>query len=195
MHCCQDAGSCPDSAGSITSTTRRSALRQTARLTWAAAAALWLVKHRQELKRRGYAGTWKQVEAVRQALYQSADKSSFAEWKKYYGNGILRAMDALDTPVPDIDDSLKAPSAESSWGGVLEALGLFLKRRRAAMPVGASLEQSIALEVEGLLMNHPDREDILTDASALEESQILEHLASRVAGMPEASEQLRRLFG
>ena len=65
----------------------------------AAAAALWLQKYRGTT----YTHQWQKVEAVRHALFSSAEKRN----KKYFGNGILRARAALDiapifdtTPMP-----------------------------------------------------------------------------------------------
>lgn len=101
----------------------------------ASAAALWITKHHAALKEKGYHGTWRQVEAVREALYTAAHKGNFPEWKKYYGNGIIRVMDALKIGVPaNIPESRKAPECESSWGGLGEALDLFLNRRRSTTP-------------------------------------------------------------
>ena len=60
----------------------------------ASGAALWIAMHREELDRKGYTGTWKQVEAVRNALFKSADKS-YPQYESYYGRGALKAFDAL----------------------------------------------------------------------------------------------------
>src|SRR5262249_11218290 len=71
----------PDGAGTSSATPQA-----------AAAAALWLQKHAPaplEL--------WQRVEAVRHALFQSADRSP-AAGEKYFGNGLLRAKHALDVP-------------------------------------------------------------------------------------------------
>jgi subtilisin family serine protease len=70
----------------------------------AAAASLYIAYHREELTKRGYykpGQQWKKVEAVRYALFESAKKEGFPEWKKYYGNGILRAQKALQVDIPD----------------------------------------------------------------------------------------------
>jgi hypothetical protein len=56
----------------------------------AAAAALWLAKHNPKYDHR-----WKRVEAVRHALFSSADKH-FHDSEKFYGNGTVRAKAALD---------------------------------------------------------------------------------------------------
>ena len=138
----------------------------------AAAAAMWITLHKAELKKRGYAGTWKQVEAVRQALFQTADKS-FAETKKYYGNGILRAKQALEYGVPDISDDMKAEKADSSLFGLNEALRLFLDRRRATETPGPALLQSLELELRYLLLD--DEKATGTDEVDLSDSgQVLE---------------------
>lgn len=122
----------------------------------AAAAAIWIACHREELRRRGYAGNWKQVEAVRRALFATADKS-FPESQKYYGNGILKAMNAIEYGVPDISDDMIAPKADSSLFGLQEALKLFFHRRRsAAATPGPALQQSLELELQHLLIDHPE---------------------------------------
>ncbi|HRI59920.1 MAG TPA: S8/S53 family peptidase, partial [Saprospiraceae bacterium] len=118
----------------------------------AAAAAMWITLHKAELKKRGYAGTWKQVEAVRRALFQTADQS-FVESKKYYGNGILRAKQALEYGVPDISDDMKAEKADSTLFGLNEALRLFLDRHRATETPGPALQQSLELELQHLLLD------------------------------------------
>ena len=126
----------------------------------AAAAALWIACHRKELEDRGYyteGNQWKKVEAVRQALYFTAAKDAvFPEWKKYYGNGILRALDALDVDV--VDESLleKAPEAESSFFGISELVGSFFKNRhlfRSQIPKPSP--EALSIELMQLLQTDP----------------------------------------
>ncbi len=57
----------------------------------AAAAALWLQKYKPQLQ---YNNPWQVVEAVRQALFSRAEKSS-AQCHKFFGQGILQAAAAL----------------------------------------------------------------------------------------------------
>jgi len=57
----------------------------------AAAAALWLQKYKTTLQ---YHNPWQVVEAVRQALFSRADKSS-AQCHTFFGQGILQAAAAL----------------------------------------------------------------------------------------------------
>lgn len=90
----------------------------------AAAAALWIVKHRAELEQKGYRGTWKQVEAVRYALFKSAEKfnehtGSIAnaeerqgKYYSYMGQGALRAFKALEVAVPTEDQLQISPAAK-----------------------------------------------------------------------------------
>jgi subtilisin family serine protease len=59
----------------------------------AAAAALWIERHKKVLPRN-----WRRVEAVRKALFDSAKKVD----PQHFGNGILQAADALAVQ-PDLD--------------------------------------------------------------------------------------------
>ncbi|HEY0740326.1 MAG TPA: S8 family serine peptidase [Chryseosolibacter sp.] len=98
----------------------------------AAAAALWIAHHRDQLIERGYytkGNQWKKVEAVRYALYKSAAKDEvFGEYKKYYGNGILRAASALQV-IPNDSELVKSSPAETSFGGLLDTVSSFFKNR------------------------------------------------------------------
>lgn len=60
----------------------------------AAAAALWLQQHGANIPR-----DWRRVESVRKALFDAAEKGQ-PNSQKFYGNGILRANDALQSPPP-----------------------------------------------------------------------------------------------
>ena len=121
----------------------------------AAAAALWIMEHRAELDDKGYSGTWKQVEAVRHALFTSADTQRFEHSKKYYGNGILQANKALDVPCVDIADDQKSPECESSWGGISELANLLFRRRREVATPNSSRETALALELQYVLFSDP----------------------------------------
>jgi hypothetical protein len=113
------------------------------------------MEHRAELDAKGYSGTWKQVEAVRHALFTSADKQRFEHSKKYYGNGILQANKALDVPCPDIADDQKSPECESSWAGIAELANLLFRRRREVVPPNQSRETALALELQHVLFSDP----------------------------------------
>jgi hypothetical protein len=126
----------------------------------AAAAALWIAYHRKELEEKGYyteGNKWKKVEAVRLALFTAAAKENvFADWKKYYGNGILRAYDALQIPVAESNHLVKAEKAESSLFGVIEMVGSFFKGRKLfrSKDVKPSSE-ALATELLDLLQTDP----------------------------------------
>lgn len=63
----------------------------------AATAALYLQRYAGELfDRQRYPEPWMRVEAVRRALFLSADKSADGGSNEKLGNGILRALDALE---------------------------------------------------------------------------------------------------
>lgn len=165
----------------------------------AAAAVLWLLKHKKELRRLGYAGTWKQAEAVRQALFQSAFKGAFEdprESEKYYGNGILRAMDALSLGVPQIDGSMKAPSSGSSWNGALELLKLIFSSKKAASSVSTALRESLPVELEGLLLDDDEGQELLEGLAAggVSEEDGLEKAVAILQRLEKASPALKGLL-
>lgn len=94
----------------------------------AAAAALWIVYHRDEiealLKGKG-SEKWKKIEMVKKALFSKADKS-VPEYGKYLGHGILKAADAL-TFRPSTDNLSKANEAKVSLWGITDLLGLLIR--------------------------------------------------------------------
>lgn len=159
----------------------------------AAAAALWIMKNKEELKKKGYYGTWKQVEAVRYALFQSADKNTFVDSPRYYGNGILKAMDALNIPVPELSQLKMADKSESTWTGIIEALGLFLNRKGALL--GAVQKKLFSLELESLLLDYPEVLDNDTQTRSLDwEENTINQLIELVRNSEDGSEQLRELI-
>lgn len=126
----------------------------------AAAAALYIAFHREEMEQKGYykeGRKWLKVEAVRHALYTAAAKDNlFPEWQKYYGNGILKAWDALQVPVADESTLTEAPSAESTLFGVVETIGSFFKRRKLFRSAEPKPEpEALAMELLHLLQTDP----------------------------------------
>jgi hypothetical protein len=83
----------------------------------AAAAALWLAEHWDVV--RGYPEPWMRVEAVRHALFGSAQKQTAkmnaAATREKIGQGVLRASAALAISPPAEADLKKLPPAQSSW--------------------------------------------------------------------------------
>jgi len=133
----------------------------------AAAAALYIAYHRAELEARGYykpEHRWKKVEAVRCALFKSAEREKvFPEWKKYYGNGILRAHEALQIGIPDDVLLSLSPEAKSSPGGALEVLSSLFKNR----PVFRSIAPPQTLHLAEELLNVMERDPELFDLLSL----------------------------
>ena len=68
----------------------------------AAAAALWLQKHRTELVRAGCWSDWRKAEAVYHALLKSADRGTAMKPDKYLGAGMLKADRALQVGLKEI---------------------------------------------------------------------------------------------
>jgi hypothetical protein len=127
----------------------------------AATAALYIAYHRDEMEAKGYyeeGKQWMKVEAVRHALYTSAAKEDvFDEYKTYYGNGIIRANDALNIPVAEPAMLEKAKDARSSFAGIVELAGsLFLNRKlfRDANTQRPS-EEALGMELLHLLQTDP----------------------------------------
>jgi hypothetical protein len=126
----------------------------------AATAAVYIAHKRKELEEKGYyteGNKWKKVEAVRHALFTSAAKDEvFGEWKKYYGNGIIRALNALDVAVADESQLQKAPDAESTWFGALELIGsFFLRRKLFRSDMIKPDKEALATELIHLLQTDP----------------------------------------
>ena len=115
----------------------------------AAAAALWLHHHKAALV--GCLG-WQRVEAVRQALYQSA-KNVHPE---VFGNGILRARQALDVkPTRAYINKLKqTPPDELKKGWLGGIIGMW--NGRNIKNRNNRLEEMVAMEIEQLIMSDPN---------------------------------------
>ncbi|WP_439585685.1 DUF7379 domain-containing protein [Dyadobacter bucti] len=107
----------------------------------AAAAALYIHKHRAELERLAGNEKWKIVEMVQTALFDSASRSN--AFLKYYGNGVLRAKDALEIPPQNLITKVKrAKPAEGGGGFFKRFLGVFVSRN-AFGPLSDGVETKI----------------------------------------------------
>jgi hypothetical protein len=107
----------------------------------AATAALWLVYNEDKLA--GYEG-WQKVEAARKAIFDSASKSLPA-YQQYYGNGIIRAFDALnafDTATRK-GELVKSPEAHVSFLGIKEFIQQW-QRSRSAVPTAPAPQDGVA---------------------------------------------------
>ncbi len=161
----------------------------------AAAAALWIMKNKAKLKELGYHGNWKQVEAVRKVLFDSADKEAFADYQKYYGNGILKAKKALQMDVPEITEAMKSPEAVSSWTGVFEALDLFFSRSRSMEAPSPTQQEFLEIELEGLLLEYPEINDAFDQAEGDpdRQEQVFEQIR-KIVGEKQCSKALKEKF-
>ena len=86
----------------------------------AAAAALWIDKHRSEYD--AYREDWMRIEAVRKALFESAAKGA-AAFAPELGTGMLRAADALAHPAAPASQLTQAPPDAASFAFLKLLLG------------------------------------------------------------------------
>lgn len=115
----------------------------------AAAAALYIQKYRSRIETIANGENWKKAEIVRQALFRSADKST--QYNYVYGNGLLRATDALSSdfePEKMATFIEEAKRAEVS-GGVFRRLFRIFSNR--AFNSNEHLEDMLSLELFQLL--------------------------------------------
>jgi Subtilase family len=132
----------------------------------AGAAALWLAEHWDTVKR--YSQPWMRVEAVRQALFQTALKVTArmgaAETREKIGQGVLRAETALAFKPPAEANLAKLPPAQATWswldlllgsGGVSFAVegGAMSQRRR----------RMLALELTQMAQRHRKIDEAIDD--------------------------------
>jgi subtilisin family serine protease len=122
----------------------------------AAAAALWLAANAPQ----GEAPSWRHVEAVRKALFSSADKDN--EGEQYFGQGLLKAHKALDVP---FDGGLEMTPPDSVSFRWLRLLGVL--ETVPEEPVGRELMYEVeALQVylqSGNLLQIADGKDPMTE--------------------------------
>ncbi|MBK9962726.1 MAG: caspase family protein [Saprospiraceae bacterium] len=168
----------------------------------AAAAAVWIAYHREALEQKGYyepGNQWKKIEAVRHALFSSAAKDvAFADWKKYYGNGIVKAYDALQVGVKEIVEHDKAPVAESSFFGITELVGSFFKNRSLFRSGDVKpAPEALAVELMQLLQTDPQFYELfstldLSSPAAVEAVVNKVEFKNKVMQSPYASNYLKQ---
>jgi hypothetical protein len=114
----------------------------------AAAAALWFERYKNELPRN-----WRRVEAVRKALFATAQKGDLDE----LGNGVLRAAAALDVR-PDLTlQQTRSDSDAFAFLRVITGLGI------AEVP---PRERMINLELAQRWLLNPELQEIVPDPEA-----------------------------
>lgn len=149
----------------------------------AAAAALWLQMH---LPASGFSGPQK-VEAVRHALFTSADRS-VADVAEYFGRGLLQARAALDVPFRTDLPTTLADDVSFPW---LRLLGT-LESTSGSPPEG----RSRMFEVEALQIyeQSPDLQRLAGGADHQNDpldAVSLKKLVDGLAASPFASKSLR----
>ncbi len=112
----------------------------------AAAAALWLAEHWDELA--NYPQAWMRVEAVRYALFLSATKTtarmSAEKTRKTIGQGVMNALKALQVQPPAANQLQRLPKAEPSWSW----LNVLFNAGGVSLAAGASDQQKRMLALE-----------------------------------------------
>lgn len=169
----------------------------------AAAAALWIIKNRKELIERGYHGNWKQVEAVKYALFGGAKKNNIVGWEKYYGKGILKAMNTLKIPVPDESELKKAPKARVSFE-LAEFIKLIILRKSSGLKkeqYDSAKAQMIFQEIVQVTEQDPKLVELYQDIDFIElavnnelTEEMFKEVCKQVALSPYSSEYLKSLI-
>lgn len=128
----------------------------------AATAALWLAYNRDKIESAGIERSWKKVEAARSAIFSSGNKA-YPAYRKYYGNGIIRAFDALNAfNFENIKDLKQSPKAKVGLTGFIDfASGWF--RSKAGQPAVDTtdvsdhdgLQEMVSLELLQLIHRDP----------------------------------------
>jgi hypothetical protein len=158
----------------------------------AGAAALYLRKHKSAMAQMGFQ-PWETAEATRQALFQSA-RADLPDTNKYFGSGVLRAMNALQvSPVkptqPAPEDSVFLPAFQVIFGNF--PFGLAAGRDQA------NVRKMLWLETVQLLHRDPNVEAAVADPDDPHRElnqQERENLAQAILESPYASLTLKRVF-
>ncbi|MCS7466838.1 S8 family serine peptidase [Stieleria sp. ICT_E10.1] len=159
----------------------------------AAAAALYLQVHADELfDSQKYPEPWMRVEAVRRALFLSADKSADGGSRDKLGNGILRALKALEIAPANRAALRKTPTDSAGF----PFLNVLFRRGLAASPEDKMLQ----LEATQLIQRwHSTQEENPLDRAVddpdrppedVSQSQVIAFL-ERVSEHPAASKVLK----
>nr|WP_321235000.1 S8/S53 family peptidase [uncultured Psychroserpens sp.] len=160
----------------------------------AAAAALWLSFFRDEINAQILSkdDLWKKVEAVREALYTSADKDTYPEWEKYYGQGILKAEQALSI-FPNFNDLKPAKKAKATLNGIADFLGIMLRLKNdEAMSIDEEIKREMfSTEILQELHNNPELHHFLDADDEFWTDDEKEQLMRSLLDSPSASNTLK----
>ena len=159
----------------------------------AAAAALWIVRYRKEidalLKDRP-TEKWKKVEMVKNALFSKAN-TSYPESKKYFGQGTLKAFDALSI-LPLTVGLKKAKKAKVSLWGILDLLGLLLRLKEGDNEEMITRGEMFTVEILQELHNNPNLHKFLDyDETYIWSSEEKYEIKKELLTSSDISERLR----
>jgi hypothetical protein len=143
----------------------------------AAAVALWLEKHKAVLPR-----DWRRVEAVRHALFSTAQAHG---GRDFFGNGMLRARAALD--VPPVLTLEKSPESRNWFAFLRLITGVGLA---ASVP----REQMFNLELAQRWLMNPALQEIVPDPDATADlpAPVLKRVMDAIVADSGASTALRK---
>lgn len=158
----------------------------------AAAAALWLGKYG-----GNYPANWQRVAAVRKAMFEAAEKNhpSPTENKEFYGNGLLRAADAM-TRTPPINPSDESPRAEVWFPFWRILLGLDEPKTASSKKEDGEVRmyevESLNLTATTKVLAHltGDESDIPRSANGKDGEQLLAYLCNE----KRASDRLKKFI-
>ncbi len=152
----------------------------------AAAAALWLQKHKGALTNWQ---PWEIIEMVRYALFTTADKQrpDKPKSRKYYGQGILQAYAALQVaPSAEIRSRLHMQPPDSAALAFWKVL-----LGRGVRAENESLTRMLNLELTQLLHRDPQLEKTVADPDLGIAAGELDHFIEAVIASPYASDRLK----
>lgn len=160
----------------------------------AAAAALWIVKHRKTLADMDYTGTWRQVEAVRTALFESA-QHHHPDFKTYNGRGALRALDSFKVAPHEADKLTKSKEAKTPFFPLIQTFFGWINDRP-----DTSKQEMLALELGQLVVTEPALKDFCgLDFTADTFTELSDEqnraLKAFIAQSPNVSNALKTAFG
>lgn len=173
----------------------------------AAAAALWIVYNRDQIAQKKLNGSQK-VEAARKALFSSASKT-YKQYKKYYGNGIIRAHKAL-TAFKFTDEEIaklgKAREAKVSFTGIIPFIAQWFRSRSGDNKDGGSadaiLSEMVATEILQVIHRDPELMEYaenfdseVEEGSFLEDEEARRIFFAKLNESPFASDFLKQLAG
>ena len=135
-----------------------------------AAAALWLQRHRDDPYLAANWRSWQKVEAVYTALFDSAQKRTPEGSKsyKYFGNGLLKARDALAIPV--MRDPEKRPPARVGYHWMRLLAGFLPGFRSGEEGAGEAHNSMIHTEIAQLVHGSIEAQNLVESAGLYGES-------------------------